>query len=104
MLRIKIMSLFYRPLCLVDMSVRAIAVHQGLALPVHPVQLRHGSKLIGRPVATKLVLGLLIINQSIDPPPLKMLLLGQIDPVDLGGLHLPLQHMRAKKNYIYMSK
>jgi hypothetical protein len=33
-----------------------------------------------------------------------MLLLGQIDPMDLGGLHLPLQHMRAKKNYIYMSK
>jgi hypothetical protein len=33
-----------------------------------------------------------------------VLLLGQIDPVDLGGLHLSLQHLRATKNYIYISK
>jgi hypothetical protein len=36
--------------------------------------------------------------------PLKVILLGQIDPVNLGGLHLPLQHMREKENYICMSK
>jgi hypothetical protein len=35
---------------------------------------------------------------------MKVLLLGQIDLIDLGGLHLPLQHQRAKKNYIRMSK
>jgi hypothetical protein len=33
-----------------------------------------------------------------------VLLLDHIDPVDLGGLHLPLQHMHAKENYNCMSK
>jgi hypothetical protein len=33
-----------------------------------------------------------------------VLLLGQIDPMDLGGLHLLLQHLHAKENYICMSK
>jgi hypothetical protein len=94
------MSLSYHPLRLVDVSVLAVAVHRGLALPVQPVPLRHDSKLVGRPVAVEPVLGLLILNQPIDPPPLKVLLLGQIDPVDLGGL----QHLRAEKNYICMSK
>jgi hypothetical protein len=96
------MSLFYYPLCLVDVSIRAVAVHRELALPVLPIPLRHDSELVGRPVAEEPVLGLRILNQSIDP--LKVLLFGQIDLVDLGGLHLLLQHMRAKKNYIYMSK
>jgi hypothetical protein len=34
----------------------------------------------------------------------KVLVLVQINLMDLGGLHLPLQHLRAKKNYICMSK
>jgi signal transduction histidine kinase len=38
-LRIKIMSLSYHPLCLADVSIDTIAVHQGLALLVHPVLL-----------------------------------------------------------------
>jgi hypothetical protein len=54
-------------------------------------------------VTTEPVPCLLVLNQPINPPP-KVLVLGQIDPVDLGGLHLMLQHMRAKKNYICMSK
>jgi hypothetical protein len=87
----------------VDVSVRAIVVHRGLALPVLPIPLRHSSKLIGRLVAVELVLGLLILNQPINPT-MKVLLLGEIDLVDLGGLHLPLQQLRAKKNYICMSK
>jgi hypothetical protein len=43
-----------------------------------------------------------LTNQS--TPPLKVLLLGQIDLVGLGGLHLSLKYLRAKKNYICMSK
>jgi hypothetical protein len=70
---------------------------------VHPVLLRQGSELVGCPVAAEPVPGLQILNQPIDPTP-KVLLLGQIDPVDLGGLQLPLQHLRAKRNYICMSK
>jgi hypothetical protein len=66
-LRIKMMSLSYHPLHLMDVSVHAVAVHRGLALPVHPVPLRHGSELIRRPVAAEPVLGLLILNQPIDP-------------------------------------
>jgi hypothetical protein len=62
------MSLSYHPLRLVDVSVLAVAVHRGLALPVQPVPLRHDSKLVGRPVAVEPVLGLLILNQPIDPP------------------------------------
>jgi hypothetical protein len=93
------MSLSYHPLRLVDVSVLAVAVHRGLALPVQLVPLRHDSKLAGRPVAVEPVLGLMILNQPIDPS-LTVLLLGQIDPVDLGGL----QHLRAEKNYICMSK
>jgi hypothetical protein len=93
------MSISYHPLRLADVSIRAIAVHSGLALSVQPAPLRHGSELVRHPVAIEL----LILNQPIDPP-MKVLLLGQIDPVDLGGLHLSLQHLRAKKNYICMSK
>jgi hypothetical protein len=93
------MSLSYHPLHLADVSVRVIAVHRGLALLVCPVLLRHGSKLDGHPVAVELVPGLQRLNQQIDLP-LKVLLLCQIDPVDLARL----QHLRAKKNYIWMSK
>jgi hypothetical protein len=62
------MSLSYHHLHLMDMSVRAVAVHRGLALPVQPVQLRHGSELVGRLVAVESVPCLLILNQPIDPP------------------------------------
>jgi hypothetical protein len=65
--RIEIMSLSYHPLRLVDVSIRAIVVHQGLALLVHAVPLWHGSKLIGRPVVAEPVPGLQILNQPIDP-------------------------------------
>jgi mRNA-degrading endonuclease toxin of MazEF toxin-antitoxin module len=102
-LRIELMSLSYHPLHLADVSVRVIAVHRGLALLVCPVLLRHGSELDGHPVAVELVPGLQRLNQQIDLP-LKVLLLCQIDPVDLARLQLPLQHLRAKKNYIWMSK
>jgi hypothetical protein len=61
------MSLSYHPLCLADVSVHAIAVHRWLALQIHPVPLRHDSKLIRHPVATEPVPGLLILNQPIDP-------------------------------------
>jgi hypothetical protein len=62
------MSLSYHPLCLADVCIYAIVVHRGLALSVHPVLLRHGSKLVIRLVAAEPVLGLLILNQPIDPP------------------------------------
>jgi hypothetical protein len=101
--RIEIMSLPYHPLHLADLSNHAIVVHRGLALSVCPVLLLHGSELIRRPILAEPVPSLQRLNQPIDPP-LKVLLLGQIDPVDLGGLHLPLQHLRAKKYYIWMSK
>jgi hypothetical protein len=94
------MSLSYHSLCLTDVSINTVAVHRGLALSVRLVPLGHGSELIGRPLLAEPVLGLQRLNQPIDP--LKVLLLGQIDPMDLGGLHLPLQHLRAKKNYIWM--
>jgi hypothetical protein len=81
------MSLSYHHLHLADSSIRIVAVYRGLALHI---PLRHGSKFVRRPVAIEPVLGLLV--------------LGQIDPVDLGGLHLPLQHLCAKKNYVCMSK
>jgi hypothetical protein len=54
-LRIEIMSLFYHPLHLTDVSLHAIVVHRGLALPV---PLRHGFELVRRPVAAELVPGL----------------------------------------------
>jgi hypothetical protein len=38
-LRIEIMSLSYHPLRVADVFVRAIAVHRGLAMLVHPVLL-----------------------------------------------------------------
>jgi hypothetical protein len=38
-LRIEIMSLSYHPLHLVDVSIRVVAVHRGLALLVLPVLL-----------------------------------------------------------------
>jgi hypothetical protein len=72
-------------------------------IPVLSVPLRYSSKLVRRPVAVEPVLDLRILNQSIDPT-LKVLVLGQIGPMDLGGLHLPLQHLHVKKNYICMSK
>jgi hypothetical protein len=102
-LRTEVISLSYHPLRLADVSIRAVAVHRGLALSVHPILLQHGSELVGRQVAVESVPGLRILSQPIDPP-LKVLLLGQIDPMDLSGLHLPLQHLRGKKNYICMSK
>jgi hypothetical protein len=68
MLRIEIMSISYHPLRLADVSVCTIAVHRGLALPVHPVLLQHGSELVGCLVAAEPVPGLLILNQPIDPP------------------------------------
>jgi hypothetical protein len=87
------MSLSYHPLCLADVSVRAAAVHRVLAHLFLPVLLGHGSKLVGHLIAAKSVLGLRILHQPIDVP-LKVLLLGQIDPIDLGGLlHLLLQHL-----------
>jgi hypothetical protein len=97
------MSLSYHPLCLVDVSIYAVAVHRLLAHPVLPILLQHGSTLVGRPPAVEPVPGLWIFHQPIDIP-LKVLLLGQIDSVDLGGLHLLFQHLRAKENYICMSK
>jgi hypothetical protein len=97
------MSLSYHPLCLADVSVRAIAMHRFLDHLVMPVLLRHNSKLVERPIAVEPVPSLWILHQPIDVP-LKVLLLGQIDPVDMCGLHLPLQHLCAKDNYICMSK
>jgi hypothetical protein len=97
------MSLSYHPLCLVDVSIRAIAVHRLLGHLVLPVSLRHGSKLVGCPKATEPLPSLRILYQLINVT-LKVLFLGQIDLIDLGGLHLPLQHLRAKENYICISK
>jgi hypothetical protein len=68
------MSLSYHPLRLAGVFIHIVAVHRGLAPPVQPVPLRHGSELIGHPVATKSVTCLLILNQPITP--LKVLLLG----------------------------
>jgi hypothetical protein len=93
------MSLSYHPLHLADVFIRTVVVHRGLDLPVRPVPLWHGSELIGCLVAIELVPGLQKLNQPIDLP-LKVMHLGQIDPVDLARLHLPLQYLRAKKNYI----
>jgi hypothetical protein len=86
-LRIEIMSFSYHPLCLADVSVRAVAVHRFLTHPVLPITLRHSSKMVGRPPAVEPVLGLWILHQPIDVP-LKVLFPDQIDPVDLGGFHL----------------
>jgi hypothetical protein len=93
------MSLSYHPLHLVDMFVYAVVVHRGLALPICLVPLRHGSEPVERPVAAELVPGFWRHNQPTDLP-LKVLLLGQIDSLDLARL----QHLCAKKNYIWMSK
>jgi hypothetical protein len=83
-LRIKIMSLSNHPLGLV--------VHRLLAQPVLPAPLQHSSKLAERPLAANPVLGLRILNQPIDRP-LKVLVLGQIDPFHPRGLHLLVQHL-----------
>jgi hypothetical protein len=91
------MSLFYHPLRLADESVHVIAVHRLIAQPVLSVPLQHGSKLIRRSPAAEPVPGLQILNQPIDRP-LKVLVLSQIDLMDLCGLHLLLQHLRAKEN------
>jgi hypothetical protein len=61
------MSLSYHPLCVADMSVRAIAVHQGLALPVLLVPLSHDSEFVTRLVAAEPVPSFRILNQPIDP-------------------------------------
>jgi hypothetical protein len=97
------MSLSYHSLRLADVSIHAIVVHQALALPVRLVLLRYDSKHVGHLVAAEPVPGLRILNQLINAI-LRVLLLGQIDHVDLGRLHLPLQHLCVKKNYICMSK
>jgi hypothetical protein len=96
-MRIQILSLSYQPLHLADVSVHAVVVHRLLAESVLPVSLKHGSKLVKRPPATEPVSGLRILHQPIDYP-LKMLVLGQIDLVDLCGLHLLLELLRAKEN------
>jgi hypothetical protein len=93
------MSLSYHPLRLADVSVCAIVVHQLLAHLVPLIPLQHDSKLVGRPIALERVPGLRILHQPIDVS-LKVLLLGQIDLVYLGELHL----LCAKDNYICMSK
>jgi hypothetical protein len=97
------MSLSYHPLRLVDVSVHTVAVHRLLAHSVLPAPLRHDSKLVGRPQVAEPVPGLQILHQPIDVL-LKLLLLSQIDPVDLGGLHLLLQDLCANGNYICISK
>jgi hypothetical protein len=97
------MSLSYHPLHIANMFVYAIAVHQLLTPPVLPVPLQHGSKLVRRPPTAEPVPDLWIFHQPNDVP-LKVLLLGQIDPVDLGELHLLLQHLHAKENYICIPK
>jgi hypothetical protein len=99
-LRIEIMSLSCHSLCLADVSVCTIAMHRVLAHLVLSDPLKHGSKLVRCPIAVEPVSGLRILHQPIGVP-LKVLLLGQIDPVNRGGL---LQHLCAKENYIYMSK
>jgi hypothetical protein len=78
-------------------------VHRLLAHSVVLVTLRHDSKLVEHPIAAEPVPGLQILHQPIDVP-LKVLVFGQIDHVDLGGLHLLLQLLCAKENYICMSK
>jgi hypothetical protein len=67
-LRIEIMSLSYHPLRLADVSIRTVTVHQGLALPVILVLLRHGSELVGCLVTDEPVPGLWILNQPINHP------------------------------------
>jgi hypothetical protein len=67
-LRIEIMSLSYHSRRLADVSICTVAMHRGLALSIHPVLLRHGSELVGRPVAAEPIPCLLILNQPIDPP------------------------------------
>jgi hypothetical protein len=67
-LRIEIMSLSYHPPCLADVSISAVAVHRGLALPVLTVPVQHDSKLIGCPVVAEPAPGILILNQPINPP------------------------------------
>jgi hypothetical protein len=62
------MSLSYHPLRLVDVSIHAIVMHRGLALSIQLVLLRHDFELIGCPIAVEPVIGLLVVNQPIDPP------------------------------------
>jgi hypothetical protein len=52
------MSLSFHPLHLANVSVHALVVHRGLALPVHPVPLRLDSELVGRPVVAEPLPGL----------------------------------------------
>jgi hypothetical protein len=73
------------------MFVHVVAVHQLLA---QSIPLRHGSKVLGCPSAAKSVTGLRILNQPINHP-LKVLVLGKVDPFHLCGLHLLLQHLRV---------
>jgi hypothetical protein len=90
-LRIKIICLSYHPLHPVDVFVHAVAVNR---LLTQSVLLQHDSKLIGHPPAIEPVPGLQILNQSIDCS-LKVLILSQINPFHLCGLHLLLQHLRV---------
>jgi hypothetical protein len=89
----------YHPLCLADMTIRAIVVHRCLA---QPVPLRDGSKLRGRPPPTRPVPGLQILDQPIDRP-LKVLLLGQVDAMRQCGLHLLLQDLRVEHGDRYQA-
>jgi hypothetical protein len=91
------MSLSYHPLHLADVSIHSIVVHRLLAQPVLPVLLRHGSKLVRRPPAVEPVPVLWILHPPIGVP-MKVLLPGQIDLMDLRRLHLLLQHLHAKEN------
>jgi phytoene dehydrogenase-like protein len=75
----------------VNVSVWAVAVHRHLA---QLVPLRDGSKVLRRSPVAELVPVLRILNQPIDCP-LNVLVLGQVDPFHLCGLHLLLQHMRV---------
>jgi hypothetical protein len=93
-LRIEIMKPSYHPLGLADVSVRVVAVHQLLTQLVLSVPFRHNSKVLGCPPVAEPVTDLRILNQPIDCP-LKVLVLGQIEPFHLRGLHLLLQHMRV---------
>jgi hypothetical protein len=62
------MSLSYHPLCLVDVSVHAIEVHNLLAHLVLPVLLQHASKLVGCPPVVETIPCLQILHQPIGVP------------------------------------
>jgi hypothetical protein len=88
------MSLSCHPLGLADVFVHTIAVHLLAAEPILLVLLRHDYKLVGRPPAVEPIPGLRILNQPIDQP-LKVPVLGQIDPFHLRQLHLLIQNLHV---------